>query len=242
MESTTAAAVGRKPDGSVAARTVYANMKRAHETLQGSLHLLSLQQKRQLRLMNHDAAQLQREMCRLQVVRTERRHRPPEVTSHARAADRGALDDFPPKCARVYDSLPRCRNAGDAKHASLVSDRKYVVTKKTLVHDMAVTPFPPIALSGGFGENRYRSCSKGGAPVLSRRSVRLSTELQRVSVKHRSNLVTGRRRSVIPGGCHDANVTSSRDAVSLSASMEELKYCRYLRVKNPFDETEECGL
>ena len=238
MESTAAAAVGRKPDGSVAARTVYANMKRAHETLQGSLHLLSLQQKRQLRLMNHDAAQLQREMCRLQVVRD----RPREVTSRARAADRGAPEDFPPKCARVYDSLPRCRNAGDAKHTSLVSDRKYVVTKKTLIHDMAVTPFPPIAHSGGFGETRYRSCSKGGAPVLSRRSVRLSTELQRVSVKHRSNLVAGRRRSVILGGCHDGNVTSSRDAVSLSASMEELKYCRYLRVKNPFDETEEFGL
>ena len=241
MESTAAAAVGRKPDGSVAARTVYANMKRANETLQGSLHLLSLQQKRQLRMMNHDAAQLQREMCRLQVVCSERRHRPREVTSRARAADGGALEDFP-KCARVYDSLPRCKNAGDAKHASLVSDRKFVVTKKTLVHDMTVTPFPPIAHSGGFGETRHRSCSKGGAPVLSRRSVRLSTELQRISVKHRSNVVTGRRRSVILGGCHDGSVTSSRDAASLSASMEELKYCRYLRVKNPFDETEEFGL
>ncbi|KAI0207411.1 hypothetical protein LSAT2_007944 [Lamellibrachia satsuma] len=244
MESM-AVVTGRRPDGGVLARTVCANMKRANENLQDSLNLLSLEQKRQLRRMNRDAAQVQREMCRLQVVSTERCQRPQDVTSHARAADRIRLEDFP-KCAHAYCSLPRCSNASDAKHASLTADRKYVVTKKTLVHDIDVTPFPPIAQSGDFGKTRHRSRSMGDAhacaPVMPRRSTLLSTELRRVSVKHRMNLGTGRRKSSELGGCHDGGITSSRDALSFSASMEELKHCRYLRIKNPFDEMEESGL
>ena len=236
MESATA--FGRTPEGRLT-RTTYANMRRASVTLQGNLQRLTLEQKRQLRKMNRDAAQLQREMCRLQMVSTERLHHPPDLPSRASCSAK-------PECAQSNGSVPRGYKTSHTKQSQCIGDTKYDVTRKSSVHEVAICPFPPIGHSGYSGEQRHRSRSLSDAhvctPILPRRSMRTSTELRRVSVMHRANVVTGRRRSEELGGCHDREATSSHDSLSMSTTMEELKYCRYLRVRIPLDEREEFGL
>ena len=236
MES--AAAIVRTPEGRLT-RTTYANMKRVNVTLQGNLQRLTLEEKRELRKMNRDAAQLRREMCRLQMVSTERLQHPPDLTSRVSCRAK-------PDCAHANSSLPRSYKASDTKQSSYIGDSRYDVTRKSSVHDVAICQFPRIDHSGYFGEHRHRSRSLSDAhvctPLLPRRSMRTSTELRRVSVMHRANVVIGRRRSTELGGCHDRDAASSRDSLSLSTTTDELKHCRYLRVRIPPDEKEEFGL